>query len=174
MGLCWLGCRFTVETCTPMGGEKWPEPSLWCRFKVDACTLLESGEYPWVFPNKDVTPAHPCGWERTLWNYYGNVVITCEDVCGLFDWTAALWTIPWTMHFPRPPWSNLCGDFAMAHSTLVFALLHSAMLIKLVYTVNITGDRNSTSRQRQTHTDEDNMVQIQEQIGRNWWELEDG
>ncbi len=72
---------------------------------------------------------------------------------------------------PRTPWSNVCGDFAMAHATHVFALLrfastrHSAMLIKLVYTVDITGDRNSTSRQRQTHRDEDNTVQKQEQTG---------
>ncbi len=43
------------------------------------------------------------------------------------------------------------------------------MLIKLVSTVDITGDRNSTSRQRQTHRDEDNTVQTkkQEQTGRD-------
>ncbi len=39
------------------------------------------------------------------------------------------------------------------------------MLIKLVYTVYITGDMNSTSRQQQTHRDEDNMVQTQEPTG---------
>ncbi len=71
---------------------------------------------------------------------------------------------------PRTPWSNICCDFAMAHSTLVFAFLlflhqHGAMLIKLVYTVDIIGDRNSTSGQWQAHRDEDNTVQKQEQTG---------
>ncbi len=80
---------------------------------------------------------------------------------------------------PRTPQSNMGGDFAMAHATLVFALLrfastrHSAMLIKLVYTVDITGDRNSTFRQRQTYRDEDNMVQTHEQTGRDWREFGD-
>ncbi len=73
----------------------------------------------------------------------------------------------------------MCGDFAMAHATLVFAFLlfastrHSAMLIKLVYTVDLTGDRNSTYRQRQTHRDEDNTVQTQEQTGQDWREFGD-
>ncbi len=47
------------------------------------------------------------------------------------------------------------------------------MLIKLVYTVDITGDRNSTSRQWQTHRDEDNTVQTQEQTGRDRQEFGD-
>ncbi len=110
--------------------------------------------------------ATPCGGERTLWNDDGKVVLTCEDVCGLVDWTAA-------GALPRNPRSNCLGDFATAHGTLVFDLLrfastrHRAMLIKLVYTVDITWDRNSTSRQQQTHRDEDNIVQTQEQTGPN-------
>ncbi len=76
---------------------------------------------------------------------------------------------------PRTPWSNVCGDSAITHATLVFALLrfastrHSAVSIKVsCYTVDMTADRNNTFRQKQTHGDEDEMVQTQEQTGQDW------